>query len=335
MKREPSKIKYRPVLKTLFIILALMLSFGWIKLNNPKNTYADEKQSAGIFVSPMSQNIILTPGEIYTGTVSVSNTSSSQTAKYTAKIGPYTRVKDTSISNDDYGGFDVNTITNNNAILNWTKIDKTGSDLNPNEKDIITYTIDVPKDAPAGAQYFAILIAKKENENSDNTNNSNKVGASITSEFQLVSTIYANVAGETVEKGSISENNMPSVLTTNKLEATSMVRNDGNIYTDATYTLQVWPLTSDEELCTNEEKAETSMILPNTERYHVQTCNLPAVGIFRAKQVVKIFGEESVLEKTIFVCPVWLMILAVVIVVAIITAIIIIIKKNKAKKSED
>ena len=125
------------------------------------------------------------------------------------------------------------------------------------------------------------------------------------------------------------------MLTTNKLEATSMVRNEGNIYTDATYTLQVWPLFSDEEICTNEESAESTTVLPDTERYHVQTCDLPAVGIFKAKQIVKIFDEESVLEKTIFVCTIWLMVLVLIVVLGIIVAIIVYIKKRKSLKSDD
>ena len=154
----------------------------------------------------------------------------------------------------------------------------------------------------------------------------------ITSKYQIASAILANVAGETVERGSIKSNEMPTMLTTNKLEATSMVRNDGNIYTDATYTLQVWPMFSDEEICTNEEKAESTTVLPNTERYHVQTCTLPAVGIFKAKQVVKIFSEESVLEKTIFVCPIWLMVVVLVVVLGIILGIIVYIKKRKSAK---
>ena len=86
-----------------------------------------------------------------------------------------------------------------------------------------------------------------------------------------------------------------------------MVRNDGNVHTDAKYTLQVWPIFSDEEICTNEEDVTTSLIMPETKRYHVEKCDLPNIGMFRVKQVVKIFGEESTFEKMVIVCPVWLL----------------------------
>ena len=194
----------------------------------------------------------------------------------------------------------------------------------PNGSDAINFSIKVPNNAPAGSQYATILVSKENDQSSDE-----KKGASISNKYQLASVIYANVAGKTIEKGSITENNIPTFLTNNKLEATSMVRNEGNVYTDATYTLQVWPLNSNEEICTNEEKTETSMILPNTERYHVQTYDLPMVGMFKVKQVVKIFGEESVLEKTVLVCPVWLMILVLIIIIAIIAAVAVTIKKHK------
>ena len=324
--------------KILALLAIIATGVWWVEITNTEKTFAEDAPKTSLFVSPMVQKIIVTPGEIYSGSITVTNSSASDSDfKYVASIGSYTLATDGDINRnrDNYGSTDVNTITNHNIITQWVSLDKKEGTLSPNAQDVINYTIRVPKDAPAGAQYFSILVSDNTDLEIKHDDATDKTSAGIANKYQLASAIFANVAGETVEKGSISENNMPSVLTTNKLEATSMVRNDGNIYTDATYTLQVWPLTSDEELCTNEEKAETSMILPNTERYHVQTCELPAVGIFRAKQVVKIFGEESVLEKTIFVCPIWLMILAIVIVVAIVITIVVMVRKRKKSASQD
>ena len=327
------KLKYKALAMAVFLVFGIF----WAQLNYTQYANAENGPNTALSVSPMSQRIILVPGETYEGTIAVINGSFAENSlRYSASIAPYSIKTDSnSASKDDYDSFDVIDRSNYNTITDWTSLSKTEGELKPNDKEIITFTIKVPKDAPAGAQYMCILVSTTKDGNYEVQGTANGASAHIESKTQLASAIFANVAGETVEKGSISENNMPSVLTTNKLEATSMVRNDGNIYTDATYTLQVWPLTSDEELCTNEEKAETSMILPNTERYHVQTCNLPAVGIFRAKQVVKIFGEESVLEKTIFVCPVWLMILAVVIVVAIVITIVVMVRKRKKSALQD
>ena len=318
MKKMELKNKYSGVITGL--ILAIFVALAGVFFS--KAVLAEDLKNS-LTVSPMSQKIILTPGETYEGTIKVSNSSSSTSPMtYEAKIGPYSPIKGE--GKDDYGGSDVSTRSNRNIMADWTKVDKSTGTLEPNESAIVTYRIQVPKDAPAGAQYISILVSNITPEET-----SGKKASSIESKVQIASIVYANVAGETVEKGSITENNIPTFLTNNKLEATSMVRNEGNVYTDATYTLQVWPLNSNEEICTNEEKTETSMVLPNTERYHVQTCDLPMVGMFEVKQVVKIFGEESVLEKTVLVCPVWLMILVLIIIIAIIAAVTVTIKKHK------
>lgn len=324
-----SKLKNKcgGILSTIIIVAAATLA----SLLFSAKTFADDIPKTALTLSPMSQKIILTPGETYEGTIKVINSANSaEKMTYEVKIGSYNPIHGN--GKDDYTGSDLTTQSNHNIMMDWTTLDKTTGDLQPNETSIITYKVQVPKDAPAGAQYMSILVA---DATQGSEGESSKNGVSIDSKIQIGSIIYANVAGETVEKGSITENSMPSVLTNNKLEATSMVKNEGNIYTDANYTLQVWPMFSDEEICTNEEKAETSMVLPETERYHVQTCELPAVGIFKAKQVVSIFNEKSVLEKTIIVCPIWLMIVILAIFIGIIVAIIIIVKKHSKKSRED
>ncbi|MBR3323913.1 hypothetical protein IKG24_00010 [Candidatus Saccharibacteria bacterium] len=316
MKKTISKIKCGGIIASLMLAVNLLVGFL------PFASAFAEGANVYLTLSPMSQKIILTPGETYEGTINVINSASStEPLNYEAKVGSYSPTRDN--GKDDYTGSDVVTRSNYNIIMDWITIDQPTGTLEPNGTKVLTYKVQVPKNAPAGAQYASILVSDA------STGKNNKNTTSIESKVQIASIIYANVAGKTTEKATIIENDMPSVLTNNKLEATSMVRNEGNIYADAYYTLQVWPMFSDEELCTNEENAEASMILPNTERYHVQSCDLPAVGIFRAKQVVKIFGEESVLEKTIMVCPVWLMILVVVIIVGVVMAIVILIKKHK------
>ena len=330
------KTKSKTNLKAKFLTILAIFTLGltWVAINytNTNSAYAEGAPRTSLFIAPMVQKIILMPGEAYNGTIKISNgASSTDDLKYKAEIGSYNKRQDGD-SKDDYGVTDVAEVTKRNEMMKWIALEKTTGTVAPNGTDTLNFTINVPKDAPAGAQYASILVYEdKENE----TNSSSDNQANIVSRFQLASAIIANVAGETVEKATIKSNDIPTMLTNNKLEATSMVRNDGNIYTDATYTLQVWPMGSDEEICTNEEKSESTMVLPDTERYHVQTCDLPAVGIFKAKQIVKIFSEESVLEKTIFVCPIWLMVVVLVVVLGIILGIIIYIKKRKSAQPTD
>ncbi len=281
-------------------------------------------QLYSITLSPMTQRMILTPGEKYVGTILVSNpAASSQNLEYELSVSPFSQASDGE-SQDDYGRVDSSTVSNYNQIMNWITFDKKTGTVAPNGTDTVTYAINTPSDAPAGGQYAMIVVS-----DAAKTKDTNVKGYEIQGTIQVGSIIYAEVAGETRESGEIKENAFPSFLMNNTLEATSMVKNNGNVHTDAKYSFQVWPLFSDEEICTNEENPESSLIMPETERYHVQKCTLPIVGIFRAKQVVKIFGEESILEKTIIVCPLWLLVIIIFVIIALITWIIVRAKSRK------
>jgi hypothetical protein len=197
--------------------------------------------------------------------------------------------------------------------MKWITIENDKGTVAPGESVNVNYTIDVPENAPAGGQYATIVVADKTTSGTGGEGN-----VSIDQTFQFASIIYAEVAGETKEDGEILENNMPSFLLNGPFEATSMVKNKGNVHTDAEYVLQVTPFFGGDDYCNNEEKPETSLILPETERYHAQTCDLPAVGIFKAKQTVKIFGETSIVERTVIMCPLWLLFVILFVVILII-----------------
>lgn len=287
--------------------------------------YAD---SNSMTVSPPYQKMILIPGETYKNVVSVFNASNStRDLKYAVEVGSFSQLKSEE-SGDDYGSINHINVSSYNQIMDWIKLGSTGGTAKPGETQEISYTIEVPEDAPAGGQYATILVIDETTSGLPGEGN-----ISIDQKFQFASIIYAEVAGETKEEGEILDNSMPSFLLNGPLTASSMVRNNGNVHTDAEYTFQVWPLFSDEEICTNEENPETSMILPETERYHAQHCDLPSVGIFKAKQVVKIFGETSIVEKTIIICPLWLLFLILFVIIALIMWIFM--KTRKRKRSSE
>ena len=309
--------------KRLFTI-AFAAIISVISLLRPLNTFAIKRAFS---ISPLTQEIILVPGESYRGSIEVTNPlNADDDFKYNAFVGPY-YPKSMDGGVDDYGTSDITTITSRNLIMDWIKIDNPSGAVSPNGTASITFTISVPNDAPAGGQYATISVKEDVGNTVSTDGQSNVVEI-----MQMSSVIFANVAGDTREEGVILENTMPSFLLNSDLEATSLVRNNGNVHSNAEYVLQVWPMFSGEEICTNEEKPMTSMILPDTERYNAQTCKLPPIGVFKAKQVVKIFGEVSTVEKTIIVCPIWLLFLIIFAVIALIICIILR-AKNKGKKS--
>lgn len=285
--------------------------------------FAETVQSA-ITVSPPNQKLELKPGEVYQGSITVSNGNSSTIAStYNVSVGSFSQVK-TEESRDDYGSMDSSIVSEYNQIVDWITISEKEGTLKPNSANTIHYTITVPENAPAGGQYATILVADAGSD--DNGENAN---VNIQSKYQIASIIYAKIDGQTQEKADVLLNSMSGFLMNGPLVAESMVKNEGNVHTEAEYTLQVWPLFSGEEICTNVDNPDRSLILPGTERYHAQSCDLPAVGIFRAKQEVKIFDKISVLEQTIIVCPLWLMFIVIFVVIALVLWIITIIIKRK------
>ncbi|MBR3157125.1 hypothetical protein IKF20_01690 [Candidatus Saccharibacteria bacterium] len=313
--------------KSIIAVLIIVLGglfFGALGVTAEEE---EEKKENGTImtISPPRQKIVLVPGETFEGSITVSNAVDSSSAlKYSVTIGSFGLHKDEN-GKSDYEDSDLETVTGYNQIMDWIKLGKEKGTIEPNESDTVPFTITVPSDAPAGGQYATIIV-----QNDSSAEGSGDGSVSIQNVVRFASTVIAEIAGETRRSGEILENSIPAFVFSSPLPASSTVKNNGNVHTDAKYSLQVWPLFSDEEICTNEEEPTESLIMPETERLHVEECNLPAIGIYRAKQTVEIFGEKSVMEKTIFMCPLWLLFLIVFVIVALV---IWIVTKTKNKKS--
>lgn len=288
------------------------------------NVHAEGTESSLTF-GPTSQRISLKPGETYRSSVIVSNPAMSENdLKFQLYVAPY------SVANDDYDPvFDkVGTYT---QIVDWITLDKTEGTLKPNDNMEIGFTVKVPKDVPAGGQYAAIVAQDVTSFDSANNN-----GVQISGISAVASVVVADVAGQTREYGEVFENNMPTFVMSAPFVASAGVKNTGNVHTDAKSVLQVWPLFSDEEIYTNEESEDNDkLVLPDTTRYFFNTWeDVPVVGIFRAKQTVTIFGETSVNEKIIVICPLWLLFIVIFLIALLLVWFVTIIIK-KVRKSKD
>ena len=292
------------------------------------NVHAEGTESSLTF-GPTSQRISLKPGETYRSSVIVSNPAMSENdLKFQLYVAPY------SVANDDYDPvFDkVGTYT---QIVDWITLDKTEGTLKPNDNVEIGFSVKVPEDVPAGGQYAAIVAQDVTSFDSANNN-----GVQISGISAVASVVVADVTGQTREYGEVFENNMPTFVMSAPFVASAGVKNTGNVHTDAKSVLQVWPLFSDEEIYTNEESEDNDkLVLPDTTRYFFNTWeDVPVVGIFRAKQTVTIFGETSVNEKIIVICPLWLLFIVIFLIALLliwfVTVIIKKVRKSKAKEAK-
>ncbi|MBR2840047.1 hypothetical protein IKE82_01825 [Candidatus Saccharibacteria bacterium] len=291
-------------------------------------------------VSPQDQEYVLAPGQTVTGEVKATNPNDAGgDFYYIAEVVPY------SVSDDGKYSLSFDAENDHTDIVNWvTMSDDDESDekevhgvLKPGETASAYYTITVPKDARGGGQYFAVRV-KNDAEAAQKAEKDDTVV--IKEVIGIASLVFVEVSGDIIVKGEITDNDIPSFFLAPPISASFVVKNEGNTHAKVSYYLQVFPLFSDEEIYTTEEKMETKYVLPGASRVITQTwADTPAIGMFKVKQTVyydSLDSEPSVTERTVIVCPVWLLFLIIFAIVALILWIIMRVRSRgkKERKTE-
>ena len=278
--------------------------------------FADGKFS----VSPMNQRIVLTAGETYKGSFKVSNPASSTTNfSYKATVSPF------------YVSDNYEPIYENNGdysqMVDWIKIQNPEGKITPNDVIEIYFSINVPKNAPAGGQYAAIMVT------SDNNADVTTDTINIDKKYSIAHIIYAEVAGTTKRDGNIFNANVPGFILDGNISGISSVENRGNVHGVAKYTLQVWPLFSNEEIYTNEEEPLEKVILPGRTLTNTFIWEeTPMFGFFNVRYTVEFEGVTTEITKLVIKCPLWILAIIIFVIVAIILWIVA--RNNSRKKSK-
>ena len=310
------KIKRTKTLFSIIIMLILALSF----VITSKVSAASEVYSFS--VSPMKEKILLNPGDEYSSSIKVYTTTEYSTdIKYKISVAGY-------YVDENYQNIFEECIDRCD-MANWITIDSpTEGRLSPGEQTIVEYTINVPKDIHGGGQYASIIVEgepwKDDNEDNNSSDDKEGIGSFIQEEKRIAYTIYAEVSGNIIKKGEIEDINVPSFLISGDIKGFASVKNSGNVHSDATYKLQVFPLFSDEEIYTNEENPDTSTILPDRTRYEETAwAGTPGLGIFNVVYTVEFEGAKAQVSKIVIKCPIWLLFLIIFIIVSLIIWIIL------------
>ena len=254
---------------------------------------AEDEQMYGFSLSPMDQQIVLTPGDSYESSLKVSNPGSYTTdLDYEVSVEPFYRNDEASVVFDNKNGY--------GEMANWITITSHQSGhLSPNETDEITFKIDVPEDAPAGGQYASVIVSSSSSSSDD---------AMIKETRQIGHLIYAEISGETTRDGEIMNIDVPAFLLSGNIRGSASVKNTGNVHGVASYKLQVFPLFSNEEVYTNEENPEQHLILPE-QTYYDETAweETPEFGIYNVVYTVEFEGKTAQASKLVIKCPIWLL----------------------------
>lgn len=291
------------------IILAIVLATAGLA-----SAYAD----SGITLSPMNVRISLTPGETYEGSFTIANPArNDETYHYGVSVSPF-------YVNDEYEVY-FSANGSYGEIADWITVDEITGEIDPNESTTIHYTINVPNDAPAGGQYAAIHIGST---NSPDTVNE---GINLEVTYGIAYIIYAEVIGSVTRGGEILSADVPSFLLSGNIAGMSSIKNLGNVHGVAKYTLQIYPLFSDEEIYTNEETPDAMTILPERTYFsEISWLDTPAMGIFKVVYTVEFEGATKQVSKMVIKCPIWLLFI---IIFAIAAIIIYFVMRAKSRKN--
>lgn len=307
----------------IFTITLIYLACVSLNFLTASNTYAE---GYGVTVSPMNERIILNPGEKYEGSFNIANSNvNTETLTYIATASPFYVDENYDIyydGKDDYS-----------QIVNWTTIHNPQGSVPVNSVTELKYTIDVPENAPAGGQYVAIRVQSGiAQENNDGSGGS---GIKLSQVIGITHIIYAEIPGTSIHSGEIMATDLSGFMFSGNIKGTATIKNTGNVHGVAKYTLQVYPLFSNEEVYTNEEDPLTATILPERSRYVELSWNgTPPVGIFNVVYTVEYEGEMVQISKLVIVCPLWLLFIVILATVALIVWLVIRIKIRKKATEE-
>ena len=273
----------------------------------------------GMTVTPMRAGVVLNAGERYEGSFTVMNpVDGGEDLYYHIEAKPF-------YVDEHYNPvFERDESNDMQFLVDWVKvISGEKGKLAPGESAKIEYEINVPDDAPAGGQYAVLSAVTDIRQNNEN-------GVNIGEGMAINHLILAEIAGETVVSGEISDIDIQGFMFDGMINAHSLVRNTGNVHGLATYKMGVYGLFSDEPLYINDGEIDDHYILPNralfNETYWKET---PIAGIFRVVYKVEFQGEVAEMSKIVIVCPIWLIALIVVGITIIVLRIASLIKIRK------
>lgn len=273
---------------------------------------------------PVSQTLELRQNQELKGIVTVAN-SGIVPFNFTVKAVPY-QVKD-----DSYNA-DFSTYNNYTALASWISFEQEAYYLEPGTSVEIPFTVKVPNDAVGGGQYAAIMAYTE-----DGTDPS----AAIKVASQLASIIYGRVIGAEIQPdGEVVEQNIPSFLINGKIESAAKAYNTGNVDFTLSHSITITDFFGNKELVNPNLRDEQGnllaqqnlVVMPGTSRESkIVWEDTPMLGVFKVKQKVTLLDETLEIEKTVVLCPLWLILAVVALIALLILWILLAIRHHKKK----
>jgi hypothetical protein len=301
------------VIKITLCLTAIFALFG-ATINT---AYADDENVGGyLSVGPAyfkPDNFgILQPGEIYSRSISVSNTGT-EASSFTVSVEPL------SVNPADYSAIWGAAPSQYNKIVDWiefTNVPDEGYTVAPGKSTNVDFTIHVPEDAAGGAQAAMILIDIGKSADTGTWNVLTSLGVQV----------YANVDGDIRVGAEVSNQYIANFSFTSVISSGFAVANSGNIEVDAVSRLEVNNYFTGANIYTD---TQSKLVHPETARaVQHDWKNAPSIGIFKVTQTVTLLETEYPLTRTVIIFPVWLLIVAILFFVLLIVTLILAVKKR-------
>ena len=278
-------------------------------------------------LSPTNQSFSLKAGETTDGSIKVINPGTSSTnLHYKIQVLPY------SVDGENYE-LDLSVETDRTAISKWTQFANPEGMLAPGQSIDVPFSIVVPETAPPGGQYAVIIVSSSPEANgvTEGTTGVERI-------FEVASVLYATVDGQVIRGGQIVSNNIPFFSTEPKLFTEAVLENTGNVHALARIVLSVKNYFNGETIYAigGQETDLANVIMPDTTRsLKTEVGNLPSPGVLNVEQTVEYLGNTSTIQKTVFICPVWLILVLTLVFCSILTAIILRVRRRLKKRATD
>ncbi len=273
---------------TKLYLLAGLLALTMAVMGLSSQVKAIEGES--IVMSPASTTIDTKSGQTVTRQVTIIN-DGTNTYDFKVYAVPY------SVSDKIYEpNFDKQ--TDNGDAYTWVKFAKTRYTLNPGEKVVIPYTVEVPADAAPGGHY-GVLFAETIPAEGDTQ--------SIVRQKRVGSILYATVDGQYIRSGKTVMVAVDAIQLGGHLTARVSVNNTGNVHFVATEYIQVKNIFGKIVYETTLDR----VVMPKTSRDSVvEWKDSPALGLYRVKVESKVLDKITDDSKWVLLIPVWMLVVA-------------------------
>lgn len=182
MARNKKNTRIRILIGSLVILSFLFVSLSTI--------FAQENQSVGLSISPLTFEFSANPGDIVENKVKISNPT-------TNILSVKMEVEDFTASGEE-GAVAVEEQENETySLKRWVTISPTEFTLKPGEYKVVNYTINIPQNAEPGGKYGSILAAV--------TGTVSPSGTGATVNPKVGALVLLSVSGKVVEKIEIKE----------------------------------------------------------------------------------------------------------------------------------